>query len=170
MGETISIPDSLGVDSVFAKLLSELTIEGAEQLYTKYGKLFYSDSFYLYELFKNNGYEKGVRNDNYINALALTDLMFRKTNHSIRMLTGLGGDGFIETLIGSFKEMLQRIKKTGGQAKIIVVGSEEPKNLMTLKKEYDILKVKTEASQRKDIRHYIVADSRMLRDEILMNL
>ncbi len=108
-----------------------------------------------------------LANGNFLHALTLTDLMFTHAEHSLRMLTGGAGDGFVACLKKNFCGMLSRLRRNGGEAQIIVVdGGVENVLLKSLCEEFPTtLQVKKGTASGRSIAHFIVADSKMVRDE-----
>ena len=155
-----------GINSVASRGKS-LTIGEAKELYKQYGPALYTDDAGLLEIFKRNSVEDGFRNDSYVHALFLTELMLQNTRFSFKMLTGKEGDGFLGTLKEDFVKMLRRFKKHQGKAQIVIADSEEPKFLRKLKSDYpDNLKVRSaEPAKGAQIEHFIVSDDSMVREE-----
>ncbi|MCX6967649.1 MAG: hypothetical protein NTZ46_07685 [Verrucomicrobia bacterium] len=104
-------------------------------------------------------------NDSYVDALYLTDLMFRRSTKSIRLLTGPGVDTFLSALKEPFIEALNRIKKEGGNVRAVILSAELPEWLRELSQQYQTVFQICRARSSKPIKHFIVCDSCMARLE-----
>ncbi|HBJ82629.1 MAG TPA: hypothetical protein DDZ88_01885 [Verrucomicrobiales bacterium] len=104
-------------------------------------------------------------NDSYLDALTLTDVMFHRSNTSVRLLTGPGLDGFLSELQKSFIDLLDRLKKTGGAVRILLLSKDVPTWLHDLTKAYDKTLTIHRALPTKPMPHFIVCDSKMSRQE-----
>lgn len=144
-----------------------MTIGNAKSIYRKFGVDLRIDTISIVKLIRGSGINLPLQNCNYLHALSYTDLMLSHTQCNFRMLTGCAGGGFLDCLLERFDEMLARLKKNGGKAKIILVNSESSGPLVSLKEKYADSLEYTEASTNEDanIRHYIVSDDDMVRDE-----
>lgn len=147
--------------------LGDLTIGKAKELFQKVGRALYSDDGGLAELFKRNGWENGLKNDNYVHALFLTDLMMKGTTTAFRMLTGSSGDGFLGALRKSFETMLDRLERARGSARIILLGGEGNDFLNEFKSvKPSSLQVRLlPGPTRVNMGHFITCDSSMVREE-----
>ena len=103
-------------------------------------------------------------NDSYPDAVTLTDIMFRRSIHNIRILTGPQGDGFLKLLRDSFVGALARIKENGGKIKVIVLNHPN-KCLDELQKIYPETLEVIPAQSSILVKHFTVCDSRMARME-----
>ena len=104
-------------------------------------------------------------NDSYFDALYLTDVMFGRAEQSVRLLTGPGLDKFLEALEKPFRDLLERLTKTGGFVRVVMLGSTMPANLLALCKEFNKVLTIHRASTKEQLKHFIVCDSRMARLE-----
>lgn len=104
-------------------------------------------------------------NDSYLDALTLTDVMFHRSNTSVRLLTGPGLDGFLGVLEKTFIDLLERLKKTGGFVRILLLSKDVPQWLSDLAKQYERTLTIHRALPIKPMPHFIVCDSKMSRQE-----
>jgi hypothetical protein len=104
-------------------------------------------------------------NDSYLDALTLTDVMFHRTNKSVRLLTGPGADGFLGVLKATFVEMLERLKNSGGFVRILLLSNEVPGWLKGLTQQYDKTLTIRCALAAEPVEHFIVCDTKMARQE-----
>jgi hypothetical protein len=113
----------------------------------------------------DNGLKTDFDNDSYLDALFLTGMMFNRSQNNIRLFTGNNGDGFLKVLSTPFEFALERIKKSNGSVKIILLSTELPIWLEDLRKKYtgtlDIVLAKALAP----VKHFILSDSKMARLE-----
>jgi hypothetical protein len=113
----------------------------------------------------DNGLQTDFENDSYLDALFLTGMMFNRSQKSIQLFTGNNGDGFLKVLSIQFERALERIKKSNGSVKIILLSSALPIWLEDLKSKYqgtlDIALAKAIAP----VKHFILCDSKMARLE-----
>jgi len=72
-----------------------MKIKDAKDIYLKHGLSLQPDFEALAVVFRKCDIEAPIANSNYLHALSLTDLMFRHADHSLEMVTGGCGDGFI---------------------------------------------------------------------------
>lgn len=143
-----------------------MKIAQAKSLYEEFGDDFRQDMDSLVRLFRENGVEGALDNGNYLHALSLTDLMFRHTDQSLRMLTGNAGDGFLTCLSHSFVSMLQRIKDRGGKAKIVFLNSDPfGEEFRKIQDKFQGTLEVIRATAPGALEHYIVCDDDMVRDE-----
>ncbi|HEX4145989.1 MAG TPA: hypothetical protein VHY91_20985 [Pirellulales bacterium] len=153
-------------ESVASKDASAMNIRKAKELFRDYGREFVIELESVARVFRKARIRQPLPNGNFLHALCLTRVMLQHTNKSFLMVTGGAGGGFIDCLIDDFREMLGRIRNAKGAAKILVVndGSDD-EYLSGLSSEFpDCLEV-AYAKSDSPIRHYIVADDDMLRDE-----
>ncbi len=144
-----------------------MTIAEAQKIFSQYTNDFLEEQEHFVDLLRKNHIEQALSNSNYLHALTLTDLMFRHTDRSFRMLTGFEGDGFLKCLCKSFKSMLTRIQKRGGKARIILVDGDAT-DLQSIRKEFkDTLEVVEAVSSNSgsSVAHFLVCDTDMVRDE-----
>lgn len=148
------------------------TLESIESVKTTYSDREWVESVYgeyaeLLDEIVEKDYKIELQNDSYLDALVLTEAMFRNSKKSIRMLTGSACDGFLSVIGDQFEGALSRLKENGGFAKIIVVGENNSEFLSDLMKKYsDTLEVTfATAKEGAEIEHYIACDSCMLREE-----
>lgn len=104
-------------------------------------------------------------NDSYLDALILTDVMFRRSNSSVRLLTGPGLDGFLGALQSTFVKTLERLSKSGGTVKILLLSKDIPAWLSDLSEKFKNTVTIRRATATKPINHFIVCDSKMSRQE-----
>jgi len=146
----------------------KLTIENAIENYKNHGHVLYGQALReaLHEFARVQSNDP-LDNDSYADALFLTDIMFSKTNRYMDILTGGGADTFLSVLRNPFTEALKRIKKVGGTLRVILVDCDTvPEILQELQPEYPIEWVQAKAVENAKIRHLIVCDDKMLRDEV----
>ncbi len=147
----------------------KLTIKQAIDSYNQHGDEYYGPAMRQallgYSEHKNN---EPLRNDSYVDALFLTDIMLQRTLRSMEVLTGKCVEQFLGVLKDPFIAALQRIKNVGkGSARFILVDAESvPPILLELKKAG--LPVEIKRGRTVDgakVTHLIVCDGKMLRDE-----
>lgn len=113
--------------------------------------------------------ELPIDNDSYMDALLLTDYMFKRTSNNILMLTGHDNEVcFLETLKDTFIETLERIKNNGGKVKIIFIAESVPESIKTTFEKYYNSTLECIAVKLKNdypVKHFIACDSRMVREE-----
>jgi hypothetical protein len=146
----------------------EISIQEARARYAKDGR----DAVYpgyrsVIKSLVGDGYSGQFRNDSYADALFLTDIMFEHADKAVRMLTGGGGDGFIETLAARFEEMLERLQRVGGEVRIIMLSTEIPKFLQQLSERFASTLRIARAKASDKMKHFIVCDTHMVRLEEL---
>jgi hypothetical protein len=114
------------------------------------------------------GYDKSFNNDSYFDALWLTHHMLNRTYNNFSMITGAGGDNFLSALEQPFEDALERIKSTGGKARLIILNHEKAGGLCFLNKmvakHKGAFAFALGASTRL-IRHFVVCDRKMARIE-----
>jgi hypothetical protein len=104
-------------------------------------------------------------NDSYADALFLTDVMFERSQTSIRLLTGPSGGDFLHALEGSFEGAINRLKAAGGFVRIVMLNTAMvPDWLSTIQARSGNLDIRT-AKAAEGIKHFIVCDSKMARIE-----
>jgi hypothetical protein len=116
--------------------------------------------------------DKGIRtefdNDSYPDALVLTSVMFDRARKSIRMLSGGGCEMFLTTIRDSFESAVDRLSRTGGSVKIVMMAETTPKFVEDLKAKYPKT-LETGNARLNDpaapIAHFVVCDSTMARIE-----
>ncbi len=144
-----------------------MTVADAQRIFSQYTNDFLEEQEHFVDLLRKNHIEQAISNSNYLHALTLTDLMFRHTDRSFRMLTGFEGDGFLKCLCKSFKSMLTRIQERGGKARIILVDGDAT-DLQSIREEFkDTLEVveAVPSNSESSIAHFLVCDTDMVRDE-----
>lgn len=157
------------VAKIAGKDVRGMSIRKAKELFSEFGDDFVSELENVAHVFRDAHVRQPLPNGNFLHALCLTRVMLQHTTNSFKMLTGGAGDGFLSCLSGDFREMLQRIRSNHGKAKIIVLGEHDgdSKILAELVEEFgDCLKV-AYATSKEPVRHYIIADTDMVRDEHL---
>jgi methyl coenzyme M reductase subunit D len=93
--------------------------------------------------------------------------MFQRTNQKLTILTGSNADQFLDALHVSFEKALERIRKTSGIARMIILDNEIPKTVSTLASRFAPL-VQIRRGILKPgakINHIIACDSTMIRVE-----
>ncbi len=150
-----------------AAVSSKMTIKQAKDLYEEFTPYFIADPMAIEELLVESDVRRPVRNHNYLDALKLTDLMYRGTSKSLCMLTGRGADGFLDSLRDSFTALLDRVKNAGGKVRILVLGPKNNAFQADLREKYpDTLKIAFGHTDKPDdVRHFIVSDERSVREE-----
>jgi hypothetical protein len=107
-------------------------------------------------------------NDSYLDALVLTEVMFARSNNSIKMFTGPNCEGFLKTLKDSFISAAQRLNAVKGKVRILMISNKVPDSLQELKSKYpDTLEIAlAQIKEGADpISHFFVCDSKMARVE-----
>lgn len=104
-------------------------------------------------------------NDSYVDALVLTDVMFDRSQNSVRWLAGSGLAQFLITLESSFVELLTRLRNSTGRVKILILDSQLPEWLESLQNEYKGTLSIRHAHAKSEIPHFIVCDGKMAREE-----
>jgi hypothetical protein len=112
-----------------------------------------------------NGRKTDFDNDSYLDALFLTDIMFRQSRHRVRILSGALADGFLTTLRASLISTLERVQKNGGFVKVILLSNEAPSMFDELKKQFASTFDFALAKVRGQVKHFIVCDSTLARIE-----
>lgn len=144
----------------------QMKIKDAKELFASYRKAFQPDYEALVKLFRLHGIPFPVDNSNYLHALSFTDLMFHHTDSSLRMLTGSLTGGVPDCLRDSFEEMLARINKRGGAARIIEVDGDRPYSQVSDSETRGRLQVlRGVPSEGARLAHFIVCDNDMVREE-----
>lgn len=133
--------------------------KGAEEVDQDYRDLV--DAFRRLEL------KEPIPNSDYLHGLYLTDLMFKTTNRSIRILSGTGQSNWLEVLRDSLSKAVARIKARGQFLKAIFVGEGgPPKGILKLQEMFGTETVQfVIAKTSKPFNHFIACDSRKLRLE-----
>lgn len=146
-----------------------MNIRTAKQLFNDYGDDFVSELEKVATVFRSAHLRDPLPNGNFLHALCLTRMMLRHTSKKFLMVTGGAGGGFIGCLLGDFRKMLLRVKKNKGEAKVIVVdnNSSEDTVFSQLQNEFPSCLKVAYAYSEAPIRHYLVADNDMVRDEEL---
>ena len=142
------------------------TITDAIDTYAATGKESVSPGFreIINQMIDNN-IKTEFKNDSYLDALYLTDVMFSRSQKSIRLLTGPGADSFLFTLKDSFIGALQRLAKVNGTVKIVLLDGKMPVWLEPLQKQHKNVLEVFRATANEPIKHFIVCDARMARLE-----
>lgn len=106
-------------------------------------------------------------NDCYLDALYLTHNMFLRTNHSLCILTGGSADQFLDALREPFMKALERIQKTSGKARMIILDGEMPACVKELLERFkDVFEVRRgQVKKGAKVNHLIACDSTMVRVE-----
>ena len=119
----------------------------------------------LVALVIGNGLTTPFQNDNYADALNLTEMMLKGTNLHINIVTGCGCGNFYATLLDHLTETLVRIRQNGGHAKMIVVADKCPRWLEVLSQEFmGTFEIALKQSSE-PLQHFIVCDSKIVRLE-----
>jgi len=101
----------------------------------------------------------------YEHALEYTERMLSNTHQSINILTGDGQGSFYGTLIDHLIEALERIRASGGTAKMIVLSSAYPAWLEALAQEFPNTLALARLNATEPMEHFIVCDSKIVRLE-----
>ncbi len=143
-----------------------MTIGEAKRFFEQFRKSLEPDYASVMQVLRALSATAPIANSNYLHFLNLTDLMFRNTNRSLRMLTGNACEAVPSALYDSFKTMLSRIKENRGSAQVIVVNG-NARSLDQFQDEYKgtlfVTEGKTPPCAR--VTHFMVCDSDMVRDE-----
>lgn len=141
-----------------------MTIGKAKELFAKYKTALLPDYENLVKRFRRNDIEDPISNSNYLHALLWMEVMFRNTCSSFQMVTGEGG--LPDCLLDAFSEMLRRVQRSGGRARVIVLG-EDSSSWDLLVSDFDVLEVLRGVAVRPHIiPHFIICDG-MVRSEEL---
>lgn len=145
---------------------TRMTIGDAKRVFQEYGPELQHDFEGLVQLFRAHGIALPISNSNYLHALSMTDLMFRHTDRSLRMVTGNATEGLPQCLQTTFRRMLQRIRGNGGKARMVVIDSDTAA-LEPLRQEFSgtFELARARPRQRARVTHFIVCDDDMVRDE-----
>lgn len=113
------------------------------------------------------GVGQAFSNDSYFDALVLTEAMLDRTNHQVKIVTGCGCGGFYSALFPHLTTALDRIRISGGHAKMIVAtrNSEYPEWLDALSREYDGVFSIGIVAPSDQVPHFIVCDGKIVRSE-----
>jgi hypothetical protein len=106
-----------------------------------------------------------VKNDSYADALELTEEMLFHTHRKINILTGGACGGFYATLLEHLTSALERIRKAGGSARMIVLAPKYPEWLLVLAQEFVGTFELARLNASNPLQHFIVCDSRIVREE-----
>jgi hypothetical protein len=145
-----------------------MTIREALDLYKAQGPAAVHEGFRdAVELLIKNQVGTPLENDCYLDALYLTDMMFQRTNENLSILTGGNADQFLEALKSSFEKALERIQKTAGKARMIILDSEVPSLVTELAERFKgVFEVRRgQLKPGAKINHLIACDARMVRVE-----
>jgi hypothetical protein len=144
-----------------------MNIKQARRVYKDFGRSLNPDFESWVRLFRRLNIDAPIANVNYLHALSLTDLMFRHADNKLDMVTGGQGDGFIEVLKDSFISMLERIRRNNGAARVIVFNGRATVLQQIVDNAFANVLTVRRATMRPGavIRHFIVADDDMVRDE-----
>jgi hypothetical protein len=157
--------ENVGADIPAAQRPPALTIKDSIERYKNEREM--SPSPALREVINfmiNQNIKTEFNNDSYLDALTLTELMFIRSTHDIRILTGSNGDGFLNALKEPFSKALDVIMANGGKVKIIVLG-QTTKCLEELQKKYAGTLEVIRGQATGPVKHFTVCDSRMARTE-----
>jgi hypothetical protein len=149
--------------------MKELTIDQAIEYYRTHGSQIYGKAMReALTSYAKEKHKEPLSNDSYVDALFLTDIMFQETMSSMSIMTGKCVDSFLDVLETSFKAAAQRIKNVGeGSLRFIFLdNSSIPPILKKLKREGYPIKWKLgRTAPNTKVRHFIIGDKKMLRDE-----
>ena len=128
---------------------------------------FYHDELIQLDKIRTTATPYKTTNDTYTHALFLTDWIFRSTKSSLRMLSGPTIDGFLETTYESFIGALHRIKAKGNVARLIIAGPNMPKVVGSIQNEFPgyLEAITADPADPESVGHFIVCDTRMVREE-----
>lgn len=145
---------------------SSMKISDAKNVFHLFGPSLQQDFEDLARLFRTHGIGLPIANSNYLHALSTIALMFRHTDHSLQMVTGSAREGLPQCLHPIFRNMLSRIKKNDGKARVVVVDTDAD-DLESLAKDFpDTLHVaRGRIPPGARLTHFIVCDDDMVRDE-----
>jgi len=142
--------------------LEPMTIGKAKELFTKYKTSLLPDYDNLVRLFRRNNIEHPISNSCHLHALLWMEVMFRNTFSSFQMVTG--EDGLPDCLLDAFSEMLRRVQRSGGKARVIVIG-DDSSSWDLLESDFDVLEVlRGVPVSPHTIPHFMVCDG-MVRSE-----
>ncbi len=117
----------------------------------------------------NDWIEKNTKtefeNDCYRDALFLTQVMFERAEHTVRIVTGPGFDHFLEALEKPFLDMLNRLAKNEGFVRIVLLSPILPQGMTDLCQKFSKTLAICRAESKEEIKHFIVCDSKMARLE-----
>jgi hypothetical protein len=149
--------------SVITEPFGNLTIEQAKAAYTSCG------GQWPFRLLLRKIIEDGARtefdNDSYLDALFLTELMLERSKFQVRILSGPQADSFLSALRTPFEQALNRVAKTNGFVRIILLGPEVPLSLRDLQYRHPSVLSVALAKSESPVRHFIVCDTAMARFE-----
>jgi hypothetical protein len=144
---------------------ASFTIKDAVEIYTRRSK----EETTVLRQAVNSMIENKIRtdfnNDSYIDALVLTEIMFDRSNKSLRIFTGDAEGGFFRVLVKHLRTAIERIEQNNGIVRFIVLSKTIPGCLTELisyfPKSFQVLR----AAASRDVRHFIVSDGKMARLE-----
>lgn len=108
-----------------------------------------------------------IPNSDFSHALYLAELMFQGTSKNIRMLNGMSIEcDWLDVLKGSLNGAVTRMKNSGGFLKAIFVGEGgAPQFIEDLHQKFSDTVQFITATAVKPIKHFIICDDKMFRDE-----
>ncbi len=143
-----------------------LKVKDAKDFFANYQRDLVPDYTNLIRLFRKRRIDEPIPNSNYIHGLGLIAGMFSETRQTLRMLTGNSCEAVPELLFGSFEELLGRLKRSGGAARVIVIDGECSELTPLLNRYPDTLQVAFgEMTEGSRLGHFIVCDDDMVREE-----
>ncbi len=99
------------------------------------------------------------KNDSYLDAIFLTELMFSRAERHICFLSGPQADGFLTILKRQFEDAIQRIQINNGSVKAVLLSQTAPEFFLDLKKRFaktfDFALAKAPGS----VQHFMACDS-----------
>ncbi|WP_230121850.1 hypothetical protein, partial [Campylobacter jejuni] len=78
-----------------------------------------------------------ISNDSYLDALTLTDVIFKRVKADVKILAPPSFTTSLGALKGTFVQAIDRLSKTGGSVRILTTGSDMPNWLDQLCRQYD---------------------------------
>ena len=119
----------------------------------------------------DGGVQVTFKNDNYVNALCLSEVLFSQTKDSLRIITGSNIDLFFGVLRKFISEACDRVRKAGGKLNILLLNKDKSRNKEDLRQSIIGVGFKPEdivicdISQDAALRHYIISDEKHYRIE-----
>lgn len=145
---------------------TKLTIKEASLRYQKFG----NDAVYpgyreLISQAVKSGRRLEFKNDSYLDALFLTDIMLQRAEKHIRFFSGAQADGFLSTLKASFESAIERIQLNEGFVRVVLLSHETPKLFLSFQERFKGIFDFALANASAPVKHFIVCDSILSRIE-----
>lgn len=161
------VAENLGTDEakgIVRMSPNVITIEQAIEQFAEQPPEVYADDTELAKWIRRERSPVKIPNSNYLHGIGLCDAMFKNALKSCRILAGGGEYSFTTYLQTTFRAMLDRFKHNNGEAKIIVLGGKTDL-MMEFESEFpEVFQVAT-ATATRPLKHFIVCDDDMVRDE-----